>query len=373
MKKKILTLMIATLFTVSGAAIQAKAEGQTSTTTATTSQVSTGTEVSYKDEAGVTPDSILYPIDKLIDEVQVIFTFTDGSKVETLLSNAEERLGESEVMAEAGNKEGAEEALKAYTETITEVNDKLDEVVKADADSEDTDKDEEVVKLEEATAEHQDSSIEILEDIKDEVGEDSEQILTKVIEMQIAKKAAVRAMVEARHELNDAKKEYNAAKVELKKAEKSGDEEAVKKAEEALKVSEENLSTEKVEYKTAFEAKQAAVKKYAGARNSTTEADKDEVDSVVESTTQPSSEAVESDADEVTNVAETTSEVTSDTTEATTVSEKVKEEKKAHSEEKKAEKKEVKKEDEGKNNSETKEKSEKAAEVQNSGKGNNRK
>jgi hypothetical protein len=333
MKKTITTLMIATLFTVSGFAGQVKAAGNTTATTTTAS-----TETTYKDEAGITPDSVLYPLDKLIDEVQVIISFSDGSKVETLLSNAEERLGESEVMAEAGDQDATKEALEAYNETVTEVNDKLDEIVEANQGSEDIDKEAEVTQIEEAVAEQQEISTEVLEGMKDEVSGDSQAVLARVIEMQTAKKAAVRAMVDARHELNASRKEYNAAKVQLNKAEKSGDEEAIKKAQDSLKAAEEALNAEKTEYKTAFEAKQETVKKYAGSKA------------------------------EATEVKTTDNAVSTETKKA---SEKVKEEIKSVSIEKK-EQAETKKEEAVKADAQGKEKSEKAAEVQNSGKGNNK-
>jgi hypothetical protein len=352
MKKTIITLMMATLFTVSGFAVQVRAAGETSATTTTADTVTT-----YKDEAGITPDSILYPVDKLIDEVQVVLSFTDASKVEALLDNAEERLGESEVMAEAGNQIATEEALEAYNDTVSKVNDTLDELVEANQDSEDADKDEAIAKLEEAVAEQQENSTEVLKGMKDAVSGDTEEILARVIEMQTAKKADVRAMVDARHELNDARKEYNTAKVELNKTEKSGTEEAKTTAQKALEAAETALNTEKVEYSTAFKAKQETVKKYAGAKAVTTK--DDQANTATEATTQTSTQATEIAAP-----------VTADKAVLTeTASDKVKEEKKSVP----VEKVEEKKVEASNANSQVKEKTEKAAEVQNSGKGSNKK
>jgi hypothetical protein len=355
MKKRILTFMIAALFTVSGFAVQAKAEGETSTTTS---------GITYKAEAGITPDSMFYPIDKLIDQLQVIVSFTDGSKVEAILSNSQERLGESELMAEAGKQEAAQKALVAYTEAVAEANDKLDEIIEAFQDSEDGEKDEKIAKLEEAVAEEQKSSTEILEGMTDEVSGDYEEVLDRVIEMQTAKKAAVRAMVDARHELNASRKEYNATKVQLKKVEKSGDEELIKKAQEALKVAEEALRIESVEYKTAFETKQETVKKYSGNKVVTTEDEKsvvEEQNATTEDTALISVQAPEE------TTQETADKETS--TETKNASDKNKEDKKSAA----LEKGESKKDEKGKGNSEAKDKSENATNLQNSGKGSNKK
>jgi hypothetical protein len=60
---------------------------------------------SFKDNAGITPDSILYGVDKALENVKLSITFTGEGKVEVLSDIAEERLGESEAMAEAGNED----------------------------------------------------------------------------------------------------------------------------------------------------------------------------------------------------------------------------------------------------------------------------
>lgn len=369
MKKKVLTLIIAALFTVSGFAVQAMAEGETSTTT---------TGITYKDEAGITPDSVFYPIDKLIDEVQVVVSFTDGSKVQAILSNAEERLGESEVMAKAGKQKAAEKALEAYNKAVAKVNDKLDALIEAYKDSDDITKDEKIAALEEAVAVEQENSTKVLEGMSDEVSGDYEEVLENIIEMQTAKKAAVREMVDSRHELNAARKVYNAAKVQLKKVEKSGDEEAIKKAQAALKTAEEALSIESVEYKLAFEAKQETVKKYTGNKVITTDEDKEVVeqkDTTSVDTVPTSQQSSEVTTQEAINNETTNNETITDTE---TALDTVKDDKKAAALEKSEDKKDqvekggFNKKETSKGNSQAKEKPENAAKVENSGKGSNK-
>jgi hypothetical protein len=251
MKKNFLTLALAATFTLSSFSIRVHAEESTT--------------ASLKALAGITPDSILYPFDKLLDEIRIIFSFTDGSKVETLISIAQERLGESEVMIEAGKNEEALEALDEYKEIIERANEVLDNAAERAEAAEDEKKSEELAELEEKLAEEKDAAVEVIENIQERV-EDGEtrEALSIVIEMQIAKREAVRAMVDARHQLNAARKDYNMARVELKKAQKSNDAEAIAKAEELLKNAEEAYGIEQTNYSEAFLNKQTVVKRYAG-------------------------------------------------------------------------------------------------------------
>lgn len=84
---------------------------------------------SFKGEAGVTPDSILYPIDITIDNLRVTISSSDEKKAKVIADIAQERLGESEVMTEEGKTELADEALQEYNEKMTEAADKLGEII----------------------------------------------------------------------------------------------------------------------------------------------------------------------------------------------------------------------------------------------------
>jgi len=226
-----------------------------------------GKTTSFKEEAGITPDSILYPVDKLIDEASVVLKFDEEKKVEILTEIAKERLGESEVMAESGKKDLVEEALIGYEEKMNEATEIVETIIEKAEEAEaeevlvgetteltdeelvDIEKEEDKIeKLKELLTGQQEKSIEVLEQLQDTVSDEAKTKLEQVIEMQVEKKEAVAKLVEKRHEFNKQKKELNMVKVQLKKASKTGDEEAIKKAEEdyQLKLNDYNEAREKM-------------------------------------------------------------------------------------------------------------------------------
>ncbi len=251
--------------------------------------------ISFEKEAGMTPDSMLYPVDKLTDEVSVKLKSNEEEKVEILTKIAQERLGESEVMAEEGKQDLAQEALKEYEENMNEAVKVIDTIVKeakkVDAEDALVDKTTELTdqelaaidqennqteELKEQLTERQEKSIEVLEQLQDTVSDNAKIKLEQVIEMQMAKKEAVAKLVEKRHEFNEQKKALNMAKVQLKKASKTGDEEAIKKAEEdyQLKLNSYNEANENmVEAKAQHKE---VVKEYSGKENVGEDQDKED-------------------------------------------------------------------------------------------------
>ncbi|HSQ87526.1 DUF5667 domain-containing protein, partial [Romboutsia sp.] len=184
--------------------------------------------ISFKEEAGITPDSILYPIDKLMEKTSLALKFDEEKKVKTLTEIAQERLGESEVMAEEGKQDLVEEALKGYEESIHETTELIDNIVEEvqNIDNEDMiedeatelteeeladiDKEEDKIEnLKEELTNQQGQSIEVLGQLQDTVSDEAKVKLQQVLEMQIAKKEAVTNLVEKVHEFNKEKKELN--------------------------------------------------------------------------------------------------------------------------------------------------------------------
>ncbi|MBE6067147.1 MAG: hypothetical protein E7211_05510 [Clostridium lundense] len=235
-------------------------------------------EVTLKEEAGITPDSILYPIDTSLEGLEVKFSLSDEARIEELAAQAQERLGESEVMFEEGNTELASEALEAYSDKMGEATEALETVLEtAEAEIKEEFENSEAVieesgevtvpqeqkeleELEEIVQDAQEESLEVLENLEDEAGEDTQEVISDVVEMQTAKKEAVKAMVAQRHKLNASRKIMNKAKVALMKAQKSGDEAAVASAQTALDESKAIYEADKVTMGEVFEKKQAAVK-----------------------------------------------------------------------------------------------------------------
>ena len=224
------------------------------------------TVASYKDEAGITPDSLLYTIDQAIDNLRVLLASNTEKKATVMAGIAEERLGESEVMAEKGDAKLAEEALKEYNEKITEASDKLQEVVNstevtAPVTTEENPNEkleQSITDLEKAIQEVQEKSLVVLDNLKDVIPKESVETVKGVIEDQTTHKEAVAKFVAERHDFNAAKKTLNMANVSLKKVEKSGSEADIKAAQDKLTAAQSAYMLAKTDLNAAFEAKKAA-------------------------------------------------------------------------------------------------------------------
>ena len=89
-------------------------------------------------DPGITPDSPVYALDMLAENVQLALT-TDGEKeVIVLDAIAEERLAESEQMLEENKTDLAQEALNDYTETLDKITEQLDTAISNGEDITDT-------------------------------------------------------------------------------------------------------------------------------------------------------------------------------------------------------------------------------------------
>lgn len=213
--------------------------------------------ISLKDQAGITPDSILYSVDTVLENISLNLT-ADKDKPEQLLDILNERLGEIEVLAEKDEDELVEKTLNDYNNTVEEVENTLEELEK------DTKKGDELEKsidnIQEIIVENRENSIKILEAIKGKLPDKAKENIEAVIKMQKNKKEAVRLMVEKRHEFNEVKKDYNKAKAALKEAQALGDADAIKKAEEELKSIEEVYNAKKQALNEAIENKKQIVK-----------------------------------------------------------------------------------------------------------------
>jgi len=79
-------------------------------------------------DAGVTPDSALYALDTLADDINLALTFNDADKTELAVEIAEERLAETEVMIEIGDADAADEAQVEHDESIADAEKALEEI-----------------------------------------------------------------------------------------------------------------------------------------------------------------------------------------------------------------------------------------------------
>lgn len=234
-----------------------------------------GDTTSLTDQAGITPDSILYPVDKAVDSLKVTFSFSDSAKADTLSQIAEERLGESEVMANENKQDLATTALNDYQSTMDAAETKIEDAIntaEAAADTtattdttstQTTDAQDKLTKLqdeESKIADKEKTSLAVLAKLQDKVGDNAKDVIAKVIEMQTAKRDAMLAVKKERKLYNEAKKAYNEAKADLQKVKKSGDETTIKTAEDLLQQKKDALDTEKQNLATAIQAKKDAAK-----------------------------------------------------------------------------------------------------------------
>lgn len=220
-------------------------------------------DITLKDQAGITPDSILYPVDKAIDELSIALSFSDETKAEKIADVANERLGESEVMVEKGKQDLAEKTLKDYNQKMNEATQIAEKIIESAGDNADKEKIEKIKELQQKLEQKQQKSIEVLQKLQEKVNDNAKETITKIIELQIAQKEAVAILVQKRHELNEIKQQYEAAKEELQKALESGDQEAIAKAQQAVAEYEAKLNAAKEEFKNVLEQKNEIIKEKA--------------------------------------------------------------------------------------------------------------
>jgi hypothetical protein len=209
-----------------------------------------------KDAAGVTPDSIVYPLDKAIDQLVITLTFGDANNAEAITKVAEERLGESEVMTEEGKTELAKKAIEEYNTKMEDVVQKIKAILENTDESISIDKAAEIEASVQAIIKEHEDTIKVLEEIKAQLPEEDQKDVENTVEEQTGMKTEVRAMVDARHALNDARKAYNTLK--------SGNgKEVLDKEGNALTLDEAKTAYEaaQVKFQDAFTAKQEAVNK----------------------------------------------------------------------------------------------------------------
>jgi hypothetical protein len=215
------------------------------------------------DKAGITPDhTILYPIHKIIDNLRISLAFGDGKKAEAIAKVAEERLGESEVMADKGKYDLSIQSLNEYNDKITEAQDKLENAIdKASNDTTDSAIKLDQLKAAESTIDNdQTYSIEVLKNIENKVSENAKETIAQVIELQTRKKEAIVAIIKERQTLLQDKNAVKDAENSLEQAKKSSDEQAVKTAEDALKQAQDALKAENQKFSQAIAAKKEVMK-----------------------------------------------------------------------------------------------------------------
>ena len=141
---------------------------------------------------GLTPDSYFYFLDTIGEKVNMFFTFSPEKKAEKALGYAEERVAEAKVMAEENKPQAAEEAADGYKNFLDLANAKVEE---AKEDGKD------VGALAERIAETTLKHYEVLVRVFNQVPEEAEAVIQKVMETSIrGSKAAAEYVSDERKE-----------------------------------------------------------------------------------------------------------------------------------------------------------------------------
>ncbi len=68
--------------------------------------------------AGTTPDQLLYPLDRLQEQLELSLATDDTERLQRVQAQARERLAELEAMVRAGSRSGVTRAIREYRSTL---------------------------------------------------------------------------------------------------------------------------------------------------------------------------------------------------------------------------------------------------------------
>lgn len=124
-------------------------------------------------DAGTTPDSAMYGLERAMERINLALTFGNANKAEKQLRYAEERVAEAQAVVAKGRPEAAQRALDTHAELVGEANANIEA---AEADGENvTDV---AQRVEQATSRH----IGVLEGLLEQVPEQARQGIQTAIE-----------------------------------------------------------------------------------------------------------------------------------------------------------------------------------------------
>lgn len=245
MMKKIISGLAIAAIILTGSTFPSFADESTQTTAA-----SSTTQENVN--AGITPDSVFYGLDRALEKLRLLFASGD-KKAELLINMSEERIAEAQKM-ESESKDDL--AVNAAKESETEQSEALDIVEQENSkDSKST----EQIKMDNVAQKLQDvskNSIAKLQALYDKLPDNAKAKIAAVIEKQTQKHEAITKFVEARHELNADKKKINELKNQLKGAEQGSDEANaiqadIDKVQEQYEADKQNVSDAKQAFKSA--------------------------------------------------------------------------------------------------------------------------
>lgn len=173
----------------------------------------------------IAPDSLLYPIKRMIESVQVALTFTAEGKAELLVSFANERLAEADLMTERNKQQLLQKVMEAYIKTINEASEKAAEAAQTQID---------VKPLLDSIQITEETAGNFVIKATGIVPADVAEQLKTVVATQVKKTIAKQAATEAKDQFKAANDQVKQARENLKLASKAGTEDVVKAASDEL-------------------------------------------------------------------------------------------------------------------------------------------
>lgn len=144
---------------------------------------------------GITPDSILYTVDKLLEDLQFSLASNTEKEAELLLKFAQERLAEAKKMTTQEKSEFVQAAIEDYIKTIDKAQEKVAEVITSE-NIDDHVKEKLNTELEEGVQIDEKVKEELTDDKKEELSEKTEEIVYTAKVVKGIDKAVVQTLRE---------------------------------------------------------------------------------------------------------------------------------------------------------------------------------
>ena len=113
-------------------------------------------------DAGITPDSFLWGLDKALEQISLLLATSPSSKATKGLEHAQERLAEIKIMIEENKLDAAEKAEESHGEILAEVQENIDEIEEDNS----TEEMEEIIKIEKELHDHEDEVNQVFGELK---------------------------------------------------------------------------------------------------------------------------------------------------------------------------------------------------------------
>jgi hypothetical protein len=236
-----------------------------------------------KQTAGILPGTILYRLERSIENLELAITTSEESLAALKAQFAEERAAEAAILTENGETELADDAAEEYMETIASAADHLNNAIEQ--------KDEATAAMNELMDAYAKSQS-ILQIVLDKAPESAKAVVQEALNNQDGAISAIQGFYAAKSAFFTAKQELEAAKKELEAARASGDEEAIEAA-EAKVASAEAYKDEMEVLKDAAEKSKEEVKALVEKTEELIAGAKDNLEEVNEKMSEASGEKID--------------------------------------------------------------------------------